>query len=196
MFTQTIGVGGGAFEYEYDGDWKDDVREGTGKLKVDVKEGSLPTSQKVQFSYEGEWKNGLPHGSGTLRNTDGTRYEGMLREGGPHGYGILCNKPGPQQCCIAIDFKNATAVGDGTAICERKQYAVTCGGEESDCRLVSKTTTAEDRDELKFDDLMELQGMVLPRALAANLVLPLGKGEDGNKHGGAASTANQARQEL
>lgn len=91
-----------------------------------------------------------------------------------------------------IEFTNATAVGDGSVVAGLKRYRVACGGEhnasESDCHLVSHLARGDSdkveaagggdggRDELRFGSLRELEESVLPRALLANIVRPMGGG--------------------
>jgi hypothetical protein len=59
---------------EYDGELKDGVREGRGKL-----------TWSNGDSYEGEFKNGLRHGMGVFIETNGRNYRGQwalsMREG-------------------------------------------------------------------------------------------------------------------
>jgi hypothetical protein len=194
-FAHSIGLGGSKFAYEYDGEWKADVRQGSGKLTATFtvsaatqqQEGGADETQ-LFYSYEGDWKNGAPSGQGSLRNTDGTRYEGSVREGGPHGHGLLCTSPrsrtsSARQTCIQIQFANSTAIGEGTVVSGLRRYPVSCGGEhnasESDCHMVSHLSAEgaaaqTPRSELRFTDLQELEEKILPRALAADIVRPVG----------------------
>ena len=134
----------------------------------------------LHYQYEGDWQNGSPHGQGKLRNTDGSQYEGALRAGGPHGFGTLCNPVPPtgaaDQMCIQIEFNKSTAVGTGTVVSGLQRYAVDCGKldemKSDGCHLVSRQSITS--EELKFESLRELEQTVLPHALRAHLVQPIG----------------------
>lgn len=64
--------------YEYDGDYKDDKKEGYGIFK-------WPSASV----YEGHFKNDFRHGFGVMRWIDGTVYEGEWESGVQCGKGRL-----------------------------------------------------------------------------------------------------------
>jgi hypothetical protein len=55
----------------YEGTYKNDERDGTGKI----------ISKSKTVSFEGEMKNGLPHGKGRSPDQDGNYHEVTWREG-------------------------------------------------------------------------------------------------------------------
>lgn len=68
----------------YEGNWKDDIRQGFGKLTL------LPNSP-VEESYEGDWDDDHWHGKGKYcyRKCEGTIYEGDWVYGIREGFGTL-----------------------------------------------------------------------------------------------------------
>lgn len=66
-------------EYEYDGHWKDDVKEGFGKYTSDFFLSS--DTDDYEFHYEGMFKNGLVHGRGIMTYKDGEEYDGEWKNG-------------------------------------------------------------------------------------------------------------------
>ena len=67
----------------YEGNWKDNQRDGYGTYKWNVGD-----------SYEGEWKDNKFNGQGTLIQTDGTKYKGGFVNGMEEGSGIQEDKNG------------------------------------------------------------------------------------------------------
>ena len=69
--------------YEYKGQWLDNLRHGTGRCYF--YNGDL---------YEGEWLRGKRHGKGTAFLQTGERYVGMWEADRRHGYGTLSRADG------------------------------------------------------------------------------------------------------
>ena len=63
----------------YTGDWKDDVRCGSGRFKA----------LRERYEYNGEWANDTFHGTGTLILANGQRYTGSFANGKYEGKGTL-----------------------------------------------------------------------------------------------------------
>eukprot|EP00298_Acanthocystis_sp_HF-20_P010321 c18798_g1_i1.p1 GENE.c18798_g1_i1~~c18798_g1_i1.p1 ORF type:complete len:307 (+),score=108.57 c18798_g1_i1:16-936(+) len=90
---------------KYDGQWKNDQREGEGTLiyedgsnyvgewKNDNWHGKGTHTEKNDFIYEGQWENNEMHGQGIYHDlVTGDRYEGYWKNGERHGKGELHSK--------------------------------------------------------------------------------------------------------
>ena len=66
----------------YEGDWKDDKRDGKGKMKYG------------DFEYEGDWKDDKRDGKGIAKYLNGEIYEGEWERNMRHGKGMQKNKNG------------------------------------------------------------------------------------------------------
>ena len=85
----------------YEGEWKDDIRNGYGKMTWPggrVYEGQLQKSIRNGIGkmtwpdgsvYEGEWKDGIRNGYGKMTWPDGRVYEGQYINGIKTGYGKM-----------------------------------------------------------------------------------------------------------
>ena len=84
---------------EYSGQWRDDLRHGTGTFyqrglyrytglwKEDVRDGHGQCEYSDGSKYTGEWKNNLRHGKGELRHPNGDRFLGTFELGEMEGTG-------------------------------------------------------------------------------------------------------------
>ena len=72
----------------YDGEWKDDHYDGTGKLMG---------SGTDWVKYEGELRSGLMEGFGEMWFNDGKRYKGQFRNDMPDGKGRMFFQNGEVQ---------------------------------------------------------------------------------------------------
>lgn len=85
----------------YEGEWKDDVAQGKGKLihpdgdiyygewKNDKANGYGVYHHANGTKYIGEWMDDKQHGKGVEKWSDGTCYEGEYKDGLKHGKGIF-----------------------------------------------------------------------------------------------------------
>ena len=72
----------------YDGAWKDDHYEGSGRLMG---------SGTDWIKYEGEFRNGKMDGFGEMWFHDGKRYKGQFRDDMPEGKGRMFGRNGEVQ---------------------------------------------------------------------------------------------------
>ena len=80
----------GIMEYEngdrYEGNWRNDVRHGKGKMTWQSNANRTP--ELGGWRYEGEWQEDLPEGHGVLLyDVDGGKYEGSWVQGKKFGLG-------------------------------------------------------------------------------------------------------------
>ena len=85
---------------KYDGNWKDNKKEG---------KGSFFYSDKGEV-YKGDFVNDLPNGKGIYYFKNGDRYEGMFKDGKKHGEGIIFYRNGDK---YKGEFKNDLKHGKG-----------------------------------------------------------------------------------
>ncbi|KAL9188940.1 hypothetical protein ACHAXT_011430 [Thalassiosira profunda] len=92
----------------YDGEWKDDMYDGTGTFTWadgDVYDGEWLYGAKHGIGklkwitlggaeYDGEWMEDQPNGRGKSKNATGNFYEGEVKEGEKHGWGKLTSVSG------------------------------------------------------------------------------------------------------
>ncbi len=71
-----------AYSYKYEGDVKNCVPDGSGKIEY------LNKGSNV-VSYEGEFKRGLYNGKGAIKYKDGSVYTGEFKNGLRDGYGTF-----------------------------------------------------------------------------------------------------------
>ena len=162
----------------YDGEWTNDVKDGTGKMSITF---TLPGQKgKLRWTYDGEWKSGLPHGAGRLENTDGTVFNGPLRDGTPHGFGTLCAGSGHDAACVQIEFAAGLATGEGSVVADSRRYAVSCGTAGEECFLLPRPSQADSEavpdSRLRFDNMIDLWETVLPAAIEQDLVAHISGG--------------------
>ena len=90
------GTEGSGKYYSYDGEWKEGIPSGTGRLTDENFEVELPGSEKKPGTYSGEAFDGIPNGTGTFQSnnqTDGKwNYEGEWKNGKPAGKGTLTDE--------------------------------------------------------------------------------------------------------
>ena len=85
----------------YEGEWKNDLREGRGVLKFsngdfyegewknDLREGRGVLKFSNGDNYEGEWKNNFREGKGVLKFSNGDKYDGEWKKDLREGSGML-----------------------------------------------------------------------------------------------------------
>ena len=107
---------------KYEGDWKDDKREGKeilywkrgGKYEGDFQNDKREGYGKIYFhngdKYEGNWKNNKFEGYGIFYCNNGDRYEGDFRNGIREGKGIFIGNNGDR---YEGDWKNDLMEGEG-----------------------------------------------------------------------------------
>ena len=69
---------------EYDGYWRDDIREG---LAANEEPGRYTWSNGV--TYNGDWVNGKREGTGEMTWPDGSSYRGAFKDNMKHGEGVF-----------------------------------------------------------------------------------------------------------
>lgn len=74
----------------YDGQWRDNMPDGTGTLKV------AKSKEDKSFEYEGQWEAGLKEGKGMLSFPSGSKYTGDFVSDLKHGQGLFQRKDGSQ----------------------------------------------------------------------------------------------------
>jgi len=67
---------------DYEGQWKNGLRHGTGVL------------QTKEYTFTGPWSKDVKQGKGTVQYTDGSSYEGNFVDGKRHGKGIYSSPTG------------------------------------------------------------------------------------------------------
>ena len=87
--------------YEYEGQWRDNLREGQGKCyyyneelyvgewKAGKRHGEGELFTRKQDRYKGNWKNDLRHGKGTLISQNGSIFTGTWYQDKKHGRGEM-----------------------------------------------------------------------------------------------------------
>jgi hypothetical protein len=70
------------FNIEYNGSWKNDIRDGYGIFKVF-------DGKYAGRKYVGQWKNGKLNGKGTFTWPNGRKYVGQWKNGKPNGKGTM-----------------------------------------------------------------------------------------------------------
>jgi len=85
----------------YDGEWRGDQPNGTGRLlypeedvyEGEMRNGALHGKGKMRYVdgsvYIGTWVDGLRDGEGVMNYADGNVYSGTMRKGKEHGKGIM-----------------------------------------------------------------------------------------------------------
>ncbi|CCI49338.1 unnamed protein product [Albugo candida] len=83
---------------KYEGEWKNDVQDGIGRLVYfpSVSEGENVPDPSFSLCnwYQGEMKEGLRHGIGVFHYENGSRYEGEWQYNVKHGLGIFVSEDG------------------------------------------------------------------------------------------------------
>ena len=91
---------------EYEGEWQDGKRHGTGTY-------ISPTGTR----YEGEWENDEASGHGVCHYADGMKYDGQFENGERHGKGVLISPEGDRyEGQFKYDLLNGEGIyiwGDG-----------------------------------------------------------------------------------
>ena len=87
--------------YEYHGQWKQNLREGrghcyyynedlyVGQWKADKRHGFGELFNRKQDRYQGQWKNDMKDGKGTLTSQNGSSYKGKWYQDKKHGPGEM-----------------------------------------------------------------------------------------------------------
>ena len=103
-FGEMMKEGYGVYYYQngdkYDGQWKDDKKEGKGYFFY----------KETGEVYKGNFSNDLPNGIGIYYFKNGDRYEGSFKDGKKHGKGTIIFKNGGK---FKGEFKNDLKHGKG-----------------------------------------------------------------------------------
>ncbi len=105
----------------YDGQYKNGLREGTGKY----------TFAGGKGFYSGDWVAGERHGVGTQRYPDKSRYVGEWRSGLRHGRGTYTYPNGDRYCG---SWENDVRSGPGTYLYQADQTSFSGEWKEGQCR--------------------------------------------------------------
>merc|ERR1712137_1437368 len=93
-------------EGSYDGEFREDFKEGFGTMQYSNGDvyvgnwkknlyhgnGTLTCASGGMLSYEGQWETNLKHGKGVLMYRNESRYEGHFRDDLPHGHGVYTSR--------------------------------------------------------------------------------------------------------
>jgi len=129
------GEGEGSYVFtngdEYEGEWKNGIREGNGsqsyssggryegEWKKDLWDGKGTFYEINGDKYVGQFRNWNRHGHGIYTWTNGQKYDGQWIDGKRHGYGIMMFKSGEK---YEGEWKNDLFNGKGTYLWSDSRY--------------------------------------------------------------------------